>query len=86
MASIVSRTFKSGNSEAVRLPKGLGFGVGVAVRIERDGDRVVLRAAHAQPDTGGRLCAMIEDMNRIGAPDGARQERDAPLLPDRERL
>ena len=36
-----TRTFKRGHSEAVRLPKGMGFGIGVDVRVERDGNRIV---------------------------------------------
>lgn len=42
MSAHETRTFKSGNSEAVRLPKRLGFGIGAQVRVERDGDRLVL--------------------------------------------
>ncbi|WP_199554388.1 AbrB/MazE/SpoVT family DNA-binding domain-containing protein [Sandaracinobacteroides hominis] len=37
-----TRTFKSGNSEAVRLPKDIGFGVGTEVEIARVGDRIIL--------------------------------------------
>ena len=37
-----SRTFRSGNSDAVRLPKEISFGPGVEVEIERKGDVVTL--------------------------------------------
>ena len=39
---VTSRTFRSGNSDAVRLPKEISFGPGVEVEIERKGDVVTL--------------------------------------------
>jgi antitoxin VapB len=38
-----TKTFRSGNSEAVRLPKEIGFGEGVEVEIVREGDTVTIR-------------------------------------------
>jgi len=38
MTVATSRTFKSGNSEAVRLPKEVAFGLDVEVTIVRSGD------------------------------------------------
>ncbi len=40
--AVTSRTFKSGNSDAVRLPKEISFGPGVEVEIERKGDVVTI--------------------------------------------
>ncbi|MCV0415372.1 MAG: AbrB/MazE/SpoVT family DNA-binding domain-containing protein [Brevundimonas sp.] len=40
--ALTSRTFKSGNSDAVRLPKEISFGPGVEVEIERKGDVVTI--------------------------------------------
>lgn len=40
--SVTSRTFRSGNSDAVRLPKEISFGTGVEVEIERKGDVVTI--------------------------------------------
>ncbi|MFC5373108.1 antitoxin [Brevundimonas faecalis] len=40
--TVTSRTFRSGNSDAVRLPKEISFGPGVEVVIERKGDVVTL--------------------------------------------
>ena len=40
-----SRTFKSGNSEAVRLPKDVAFGDGVELIIVRSGDVMTLYPA-----------------------------------------
>lgn len=85
MPSVTSRTFKSGNSEAVRLPKGLGFGVGTEVRIERDGDRVVL--TEAPPSINGvreEMRRLVEDIRRITGPDGLpREQREVDWWPDR---
>jgi len=39
---VTSRTFKSGNSDAVRLPKEITFGTGVEVEFHRDGDVVTM--------------------------------------------
>lgn len=39
---VTSRTFRSGNSDAVRLPKEITFGPGVEVEIERHGDVVTI--------------------------------------------
>lgn len=39
---VTSRTFKSGNSDAVRLPKEITFGPGVDVEFHRDGDVVTM--------------------------------------------
>lgn len=39
---VTSRTFRSGNSDAVRLPKEVSFGPGVEVEIERRGDVVII--------------------------------------------
>nr|WP_314437016.1 AbrB/MazE/SpoVT family DNA-binding domain-containing protein [uncultured Brevundimonas sp.] len=40
--TVTSRTFRSGNSDAVRLPKEISFGPGVEVEIERKGDVVTI--------------------------------------------
>ncbi len=40
---VISKIFRSGNSDAVRLPKEITFGPGVEVEIERNGDVVTMR-------------------------------------------
>jgi antitoxin VapB len=37
-----SKTFRSGNSDAVRLPKEISFGPGVEVEFHREGDVVTM--------------------------------------------
>ncbi len=87
MSSSSARTFKSGNSEAVRLPKGLGFGVGTRVRIERDGDRIVL-TPEKDPDAWRRdLAEMVAEMDKIrGGVPLPREERDVDWWPERPGL
>ena len=81
-----TKTFKSGNSEAVRLPQGIGFGVGVSVNVERDGDRVVITPARNPAEEKARLLALLADLEAIeGAPDGV-QARDPFELPERRGL
>lgn len=56
---VISRTFRSGNSDAVRLPKEITFGPGVEVEIERKGDVVtVVRKRPSIQDLIARLDAL----------------------------
>lgn len=81
-----TRTFKSGNSEAVRLPQGIGFGVGVAVHVERDGDRVVITPARNPEEERARLLALLADLEAIGSPSDGVQEREPFEFPERPGL
>ena len=76
MGAHETRTFRSGNSEAVRLPQGVGFGVGVTVHIERDGEPVVITPARDPAEEKARLLALLADLEAIGAPPGGGQERE----------
>jgi antitoxin VapB len=80
-----TKTFKSGNSEAVRLPQGIGFGLGVAVNIERDGDRVIITPAHDVAEAKRKLRALVETLRALGRP-GEVQEREPIEFPDRPGL
>ena len=80
-----TRTFKSGNSEAVRLPQGIGFGVGVAVHVERDGDRVVITQASNPAEEKRKLLALVEKLRSLPAP-GEVEEREPIEFPDRPGL
>ncbi|MGQ0661484.1 antitoxin, partial [Sphingosinicella sp.] len=65
-APIRSRTFKSGNSEAVRLPRGMGFGVGRDVVMERRGDQLIIRPVENAADARRRLRRLVADLKAIG--------------------
>jgi antitoxin VapB len=80
-----TKTFKSGNSEAVRLPQGIGFGVGVAVRIERDGDRIVITPALNPAEEKDKLRELVRALQAV-ARHGEVQERDPIEFPDRHGL
>jgi antitoxin VapB len=80
-----SRTFKSGNSEAVRLPKGIGFGIGTDVVIERRGNEIVLRAATDRDTEKARLRRLLDRLEEIG-PVGEIGDREPIEFPDRPGL
>ncbi|WP_141243842.1 antitoxin [Sphingomonas lenta] len=82
-----TKTFKSGNSEAVRLPKEFAFGPGTPVRLERDGDAVVIRPVPVEdPEEARRtLKRLIADLNAIGRP-GVVQKREPIEFPNRPGL
>ena len=80
-----TRTFKSGNSEAVRLPQGIGFGVGVAVNVERDGDRVVITQARDPAEEKRKLIELVEALRAVGR-SGEIEQRQPIEFPDRPGL
>jgi len=72
-----ARIFKSGNSQAVRLPKQFRFDVD-AVEIFRRGDEIVLRKPKRNLGRAfAALAAMPEDFMSKGRQDQAPQKRDA---------
>jgi antitoxin VapB len=74
-----TRTFRSGNSEAVRLPKDVAFGKGVELVIIRSGDVVTIYpAATSIPE-------MIERLDSLPRPPSI-EERDDEELPERDGL
>jgi antitoxin VapB len=74
-----TKTFRSGNSEAVRLPKEIGFGEGVEVEVVREGDIVTIRRKRM---TNREL---VEALRRLPKPDSV-QEREPFEMPDRPGL
>ncbi len=79
MPTVRSRTFRSGNSEALRLPKDVAFGTDVELMIVRSGDVLTIYpAALTIPEMAARLRA-------LPAPDTVEQ-RDVDELPERPGL
>ena len=74
-----SKTFKSGNSEAVRLPKEVAFGEGVELLVIRSGDVVTLYPANLS------LAAMAAQLAALPAPPTI-EARDVEDLPERANL
>ena len=82
MTTAKTRTFKSGNSEAVRIPKDMAFGEGVELVIVRSGDVITLYPA---PKTKLTFAEMLDELEKLPAPDEI-QERDEIEFPDRPGL
>ena len=79
-----TKTFKSGNSEAVRIPKELAFGIGRELSIERVGDRLVLSPKADAAAERRKVDELLDALAAIGRPaDGvqARPEFEAPERP-----
>ncbi len=62
MSTARTRVFKSGNSQAVRLPKGFSYGDGVELEISRDGDVTTLRPAKTD------FHRMLEELRKMPKP------------------
>ena len=74
-----TRTFRSGNSEAVRLPKEVAFGENVELVVIRSGDVLTLYpVAQSIPD-------MIAQLQALPAPPSIEQ-RDDEEIPERSEL
>ncbi len=79
MTIATSRTFRSGNSEAVRLPKDVAFGSEIEVTIVRAGD--VLTIYPTRPP----IAEMVAKLKSLPGP-GEIEVRDADVAPDRPGL
>ncbi|MGH7485794.1 MAG: antitoxin [bacterium] len=79
MTVVRSKTFRSGNSEAIRLPRDVAFGEDVELVIVRSGDvMTIYPAASSIPD-------MIAHLRRLPAPPTI-EMRDQEDIPERTRL
>jgi antitoxin VapB len=79
MARARTRTFRSGNSEAIRLPRDVSFGDGVELVIVRSGDVMTIYPAQRTiPD-------MIARLSELPVPQGI-EERDIGDIGDRADL
>lgn len=74
-----SRTFRSGNSEALRLPKDVAFGADVELVIVRSGDVLTVYPATAT------IPEMIAQLRALPAPPTV-EARDVGELPERPGL
>jgi antitoxin VapB len=74
-----SRTFRSGNSEAVRLPKDMAFGDDVEVILVRSGEVLTIYRA---PTTVAQMVERLRAMPAVAEIE----RRDADELPERPGL
>ena len=79
-----TKTYMSGNSVAVRLPKALGMEAGVEVRLERIGNRIQITPEPQEP-TLERTRAMLEKLRTMPRP-AEREVREPFEYPDRPGL
>ena len=74
-----TRTFRSGNSEALRLPREVAYGEDVELVIARSGDVITIYPARLT------IPAMIDRLRSLPAPPSI-EKRDVEELPDRPGL
>lgn len=74
-----SRTFRSGNSQAIRLPRDVAFGDDVELVIVRTGDVMTIYPA------GTTIPEMLAQLRTLPAPTEIEQRDDA-ILPERPGL
>lgn len=85
MNAISSKTFKSGNSVALRLPKEIGFAPGMEVVIERSGDVLTIRPAIDPAEEKRKLAEFIAALRALPKPPEV-QKREPIEFPDRPGL
>jgi antitoxin VapB len=73
---IDSKVFRSGNSEAVRLPKEVAFGRDMDVTVERRGDEVIIRPKRQS------IAEMVRKLRALPSPDEI-EIRDPDIFSDR---
>lgn len=81
MGAIETRTFRSGNSVAVRLPKSFGLPAGMAVTMEQVGDTVTVRPAIDAGEEKRKLAELVARLDDIWG-DAPRP----PFDPEEERV
>ena len=79
MAVANSRTFRSGNSEAVRLPRNVAFGREVEVTIVRSGDVLTIYPARKP------ISDLVKQLSELPRPADT-ETRDDEVLPERSGL
>jgi antitoxin VapB len=82
---IHTKTFKSGNSVAVRLPKGFAISADVEVELEKSGDTVTIRKLRDPVADKKALLDMLDDLKKLPKPPTI-QKRDPFEFPDRPGL
>ncbi|QXQ05475.1 AbrB/MazE/SpoVT family DNA-binding domain-containing protein [Sphingosinicellaceae bacterium] len=85
MAALETKTFVSGNSVALRLPKALGIGPDVAMRIERRGNVLTVVPVHDPAEERRKVIELVEALRALG-PIGDVEVREPIEFPDRPGL
>jgi antitoxin VapB len=85
MGAVRTKTFKSGNSVAVRLPAEFGFAAGLSVTVERDGSGVKVRPMTDPVEEKRKVADLVAKLRALG-PVGEIQVREPIEFPDRPGL
>jgi antitoxin VapB len=80
MIEVDSKTFRSGNSEALRLPKEVAFGSDVEVTICRVGDVLTITPKNRT------MAELVRRLREIGPPPDGVQAREPIEFPERPGL
>lgn len=80
-----SKTFKSGNSVAVRLPKTFAIPAGAEVGISRSGNRVTVQLSGDQAVAKRRWLEALDALDKLPKPGGI-EKREPIEFPDRLEL
>ncbi len=86
MGIVDSKTFKSGNSIAVRLPREVAFAPDIAVTIERHGNVLTIRPADDPAEALARNRRLVEKLMAIGPADEVEQYDSTLTGPERPGL
>lgn len=78
MTHATGKTFMSGNSEAIRLPKEMAYGPGTDMVIIRRGNVTTL-----YPKPKRSVTEMVAALRDLGPPEPRVQPRDPIIFPDR---
>lgn len=81
MIEVESKTFKSGNSEALRLPKEVALGPDVEVTIQKIGDTLTIT-----PKRKKTMADLVQRLRQIGPPPGPKLSREKIIFPKRRGL
>jgi antitoxin VapB len=85
MGAHETKTFKSGNSVALRLPKGLGVGPNERMLIEQDGAVLIVRRLSDPGEAKRKLKALAEALRALPRPQTV-ERRERIEFPDRPGL
>jgi antitoxin VapB len=80
MIEVDSKTFRSGNSEALRLPKEVAFGSDVEVTIRRVGNVLTITPKNRT------MAELVRRLREIGPPPDGVQAREPIEFPERPGL
>ena len=73
MVTNTSKTFKSGNSEAVRLPRDMAFGADVELTLVRSGDVLTIYPARSSP------ASLVDRLAALPRPASVETRDEEPL-------